>query len=71
MARSGPCAARSSPPTPSAEDVSEVAHARLTRPLVHTPGIIGMGGGGSAITDSVLILGLPSNPNDSKAPWGN
>lgn len=41
-------------------ETAEAALARLTTPLVHTPGVYGFGGGGSAITDSVLVGGLPS-----------
>lgn len=41
-------------------ETAEAALARLTTPLVHTPGVHGFGGGGSAITDSVLVSGLPS-----------
>lgn len=41
-------------------DTAEAALTRLITPLVHTPGVYGAGGGGSAITDSVLVGGLPS-----------
>ncbi len=41
-------------------ETADAALGRLTTPLVHTPGVHGFGGGGSAITDSVLVAGLPS-----------
>lgn len=44
---------------------AQEALVRLTTPLKHAPGVITVGGGGSSITDSILIGNLPATDQET------